>query len=162
VPWLLNADANGGLGIRMQKVEVERLKAGVRQMRTMDEPTLRTRTHARLPLNASSKRCAPLLFSPRQIVRHHLGRLRQPKNVADAGPSTERARWVVHPFVCFYRSKSIKRAHQCTRRRILSTFSIPPHAPLKSPLCARAASPAQRQPGSNHKILQFWQKCTKQ
>ena len=36
--WLLNADANGGLEIRIQKVEVERLKAGVRQMRTINQP----------------------------------------------------------------------------------------------------------------------------
>ena len=37
VLWLLNADANGGLGIRMQKVEAERLKAGVKQMHTINQ-----------------------------------------------------------------------------------------------------------------------------
>jgi hypothetical protein len=37
VLWLLNADANGGLGFRMQKVEAERLEAGVKQMRTMNQ-----------------------------------------------------------------------------------------------------------------------------
>jgi hypothetical protein len=35
VLWHLNADANGGFGFRMQKVEAERLKAGVKLMRTM-------------------------------------------------------------------------------------------------------------------------------
>ena len=31
--WLLNADANGSLGIRHRKVEVERLKAAVKWVR---------------------------------------------------------------------------------------------------------------------------------
>ncbi len=33
--------------------------------------------------------CAHLSFCPRPIVSRHLGRLGQPKNVADAGPSPE-------------------------------------------------------------------------
>ena len=35
--WLLNADANGCLEIRHRKVKAERLKAGVKLMRTMNE-----------------------------------------------------------------------------------------------------------------------------
>ena len=83
--WLLNADANGGLGIRMQKVEVERLIAGVRQMRTMNQRFKHEHMHNIM----RAVNGAYLSFCPRPIVPRHLGRLGQPKNVADAGPSPE-------------------------------------------------------------------------
>ena len=122
-------------------------------MGAQDKLTLQTRTNTRLALNAGSKRCAPLsssksgCFSASQAPR-------TAKNSRKCRPRSPNHFWtILHPFVCFYRSKSIKRARRRTRTRILSTFSIPP-ARHWNRHCARA--PYRARNGSPVQITKFY------
>jgi len=69
-------------------VEVERLKTGVKRVRKMNKRFKHEHIHNYHSMKAANG--VHLSFCPRPIVPGHLGRLGQPKNVADAGSSPER------------------------------------------------------------------------